>query len=271
MTPSNPGCSILFGEVEHDENFQTGIVMLNTEEKRARFRALHQDGFFILPNAWDAGSAKRLEAQGFQAIASTSAGAAWALGKDDGQLSCDEAVAHLEMLVAATGLPVNADFENGFADAPDAVAANAVRAAATGIAALSIEDWSGSAIYDRRLGAERIAAVREALDPGVLLVGRSEFFRAPETPVAEWIARAVAYSEAGADVLFVPFMLDHGAVAELIAAVAPKPVNVLVASFDTIPDYARLGARRCSVGAALAGTVWKAFDEAAAALKGFEA
>jgi 2-methylisocitrate lyase-like PEP mutase family enzyme len=244
--------------------------MSTTAENRATFRALHDRGFFILPNAWDVSSAKRLEKQGFKAIASTSAGAAWALGKDDGQLSCDEVVAHLGMLVAATGLPVNADFENGFADAPDQVAANAVRAASTGIAALSIEDWSGSALYDKTLAADRIAAVRDALDPEVMLVGRSEFFRAPDITSAEWIARAVAYGEAGADVLFVPFMLDHGAVAELIAAVAPKPVNVLVANFDTIPDYAKLGARRCSVGGALAGIVWKTFDEAAVSLKSFE-
>jgi 2-methylisocitrate lyase-like PEP mutase family enzyme len=244
--------------------------MSTTAQKRAAFRDLHDSGFFILPNAWDVGSAKRLATQGFKAIASTSAGAAWALGKDDGQLTCDEAVAHLAMLVAATDLPVNADFENGFADAPADVAANAVRAAATGIAALSIEDWSGSALYPKALAADRIAAVREALDPDVMLVGRSEFFRVPDIPVSEWIARAVAYGAAGADVLFVPFMLDHGAVAELIAAVAPKPVSVLVAEFATIPDYARLGARRCSVGGALAGIVWEAFDAAAASLKSFE-
>lgn len=244
--------------------------MPTVAQKRADFRALHATGFFILPNAWDVGSARRLAKQGFKAIASTSAGAAWALGKDDGQLTCDEAVAHLEMLVGATDLPINADFENGFADAPGDVAANAVRAAATGVAALSIEDWSGSALYDKILAAERIAAVREAIDPTVMLVGRSEFFRAPDIAPAEWIDRAVAYGEAGADVLFVPFLLDHGAVAELISAVAPKPVNVLVASFDTIPDYARLGARRCSVGGALAGVVWAAFDDAAASLKGFE-
>ena len=239
-------------------------------EKRAAFRKLHESGFFVLPNAWDVGSAKRLAKQGFSAIASTSAGAAWALGKDDGQLTCDEAVVHLEALVGATDLPVNADFENGFADTPKEVAANAVRAAGTGIAALSIEDWSGSVLYDRVLAAERIAAVREVIDPAVMLVGRSEYFRAPEIAPGEWIARAVAYSDAGADILFVPFMLDHGAVVELIAAVAPKPVNVLVASFDTIPDYAKLGARRCSVGGALASVVWTALDEAATILKSFE-
>ncbi|MDO7841320.1 isocitrate lyase/PEP mutase family protein [Sphingomonas immobilis] len=243
--------------------------MATIADKRAAFRTLHADGFFILPNAWDGGSATRLAAQGFRAIASTSAGAAWAAGKDDGEMSRDAILAHLKMLVAATDLPVNADFENGFADAPADVAANAVLAAETGIAGLSIEDWSGSVLYDASLAAERIRAAREALDPDVLLVGRAEYFRAPDLGAAAFIARAVAYSEAGADVLFVPFMLDEGAVAELIAAVAPKPVNVLVASFDTIPAYAALGTRRCSVGGALAKTVWNAFDTAAASLKSY--
>ena len=245
--------------------------MTTIADKRAAFRALHDGGFFVLPNAWDGGSATRLAAQGFKAIASTSAGAAWAAGRDDGEMSRDAILAHLEMLVAATDLPVNADFENGFADAPAEVAANAVLAARTGIAALSIEDWSGSALYDASLAAERIAAVRSAVDPQVLLVGRAEYFRAPELGNAAFIARAVAYAQAGADVLFVPFMLDEGAVAELIAAVAPKPVNVLVASFDTIPAYAVLGARRCSVGGALAKSVWNAFDAAATSLKAYEA
>lgn len=179
-------------------------------------------------------------------------------------------LAHLRELTAATSLPVNADFENGFADEPDAVAVNVRRAAETGVAAVSIEDWSGHSLYDPALGAERIAAARSALDsvdPEMMLIGRAEFFRSPELPVAEWIKRAERYSEAGADCLFVPFLLDHGAVAELIAAVAPKPVSVLVDSFATIRAFAALGVRRCSVGGSLAGAAWKAFDEAAAALK----
>lgn len=243
-------------------------------EKRASFRALHESGFFIIPNAWDVGSAVRLAALGFKAIASTSAGAAWAAGKDDGEMSRDAILAHLRLLVEATDLPVNADFENGFADDPASVGANVALAVGTGVAGLSIEDWSGSAHYDLSLAAERIAAARAAIDatdPATLLVGRHEAFRDPTLPAAEGIARAVAYAEAGADCLFVPGLTDHGAIAELIAAVAPKPVNVLVHSYDEeIGRLAALGARRCSVGASLAKAAWDAFDAAAGRLKGLE-
>lgn len=191
--------------------------MPTTAEKRATFRKLHEEGFFIIPNAWDAGSAARLAALGFRAIASTSAGAAWAAGKGDGELGRDAVLAHLRMLVDATDLPVNADFENGFADDPAAVGVNVALAVETGVAGLSIEDWSGSAMYDRDLAVERIAAARAAIDrvdPTVMLIGRNENFRAPGMSASESIARAVAYAGAGADCLFVPFMLDHGVVAE---------------------------------------------------------
>ncbi|WP_116091372.1 isocitrate lyase/PEP mutase family protein [Sphingomonas crusticola] len=240
-------------------------------EKRAAFRALHENGFFVIPNAWDAGSVVRLSGLGFRAIASTSAGAAWAAGKNDGELGLEAVLAHLRLLVEATDLPVNADFENGFADAPDEVAANVTRALATGVSGISIEDWSGSGMYDLGLAVDRIAAARaaiDAVDPAVMLIGRNENFRVPGMTPAASIARAVAYAEAGADCLFVPFILDPGAVAELVAAVAPKPVNVVVHDFDEgIAEFARLGVRRCSVGGALAGTVWKAFDAAAQTLK----
>ena len=244
-------------------------------EKRATFRRLHDSGFFIIPNAWDAGGAVRLTKLGFKAIASTSAGAAWAAGEDDGSLSRDAVLAHLRMLVEATPLPINADFENGFADAPAAIAANVALAMETGIAGLSIEDWSGSEMYARGLAVERIAAARaaiDAVDPTVMLIGRNENFRVPDMPVAESIARAVAYAEAGADCLFAPFILDPGAVAELVAAVAPKPVNVVVHEYDArIRAFAELGVRRCSVGGSLAKRSWSAFDEAARALKDCEA
>ena len=248
--------------------------MPTTEEKRVSFRTLHNHGFFILPNAWDVGSAVRLARLGFKAIASTSSGAAWAIGKEDGELTRNEVLAHLRMLVSATDLPVNADFENGFADDPAGVAANVALAAGTGVAGLSIEDWSGSAIYDQGLAVERIAAARAAIDDidrSVMLVGRHENFRVPSTPVGDSITRAVAYAEAGADCLFVPFILDPGAVAELVAAVAPKPVNVLVHTYDSsIAEFAELGVRRCSVGGSLAKRAWAAFDAAAQVLKGCE-
>jgi len=248
--------------------------MPTVAEKRVTFRRLHESGFFILPNAWDAGSAVRLTRLGFKAIASTSAGAAWAAGKDDGELRLDEVLAHLRMLVAATPLPVNADFENGFADDPAEVATNVAMAVDTGVAGISIEDWSGGRMYERDLAVERIAAARaaiDAVDPGVMLIGRNENFRVPDMPVAESVARAVAYADAGADCVFVPFILDPGAIAELVAAVAPKPVNVVVQAYDaSIRAFAGLGVRRCSVGAGLAKRAWTAFDQAARELKGCE-
>jgi 2-methylisocitrate lyase-like PEP mutase family enzyme len=243
-------------------------------ERNATFRRLHECGFFIIPNAWDAGSAIRLTRLGFRAIASTSAGAAWAVGKEDGELTRDEGLAHLRMLVDATPLPVNADFENGFADDPERLAANVVMAVKTGIAALSIEDWSGSKMYEVDLAVERIAAARaaiDAVDPTVMLVGRNENFRVPGMSATESIARAIAYADAGADCLFVPSIRDPGAVAELVAAVAPKPVNVVVHEYDeNIRLFAELGVRRCSVGGSLAKRTWAAFDQCSQALKGCE-
>jgi len=208
---------------------------------------------------------------GFQAIASTSAGAAWAAGRQDGELSIEAVLTHLRMLVAATPLPINADFENGFADRPEDVARNVALAVETGVAAVSIEDWSGSIMYEPGLAVERLHAARTAIDsidPAVMLVGRNENFRVPGMSVSDSIKRAVAYAEAGADCIFVPFILDQGAVAELVAAVAPKPVNVVVHDYgDIIRSFAALGVRRCSVGGSLAKRAWSAFDEAAQILK----
>lgn len=243
----------------------------STSENRTAFRRLHDAGFFLLPNAWDAGSARRLTDAGFSAIASTSAGAAWAAGRQDGELGLDAVLDHLRVLVAATPLPVNADFENGFADEPEAVGRHVALAVGTGIAALSIEDWSGSALYDRGLAVERIRAAREAadaVDPAVLLVGRQENFRVPGMTVSESIERAVAYAAAGADCLFVPVVEDRGAVAELVAAVAPRPVSVVVHDYDDrIAELAALGVRRCSVGGSLARRAWSAVDDAVEVLR----
>jgi 2-methylisocitrate lyase-like PEP mutase family enzyme len=223
-----------------------------------------------MPNAWDAGSATRLAKLGFPAIASTSAGAAWALGKNDGELSLGEVLDHLVQLVEAVDVPINADFENGFADSPEIVGANVRRAVATGVAGISIEDWSGEMLYDLGLAVDRIAAARQAIDaagPGAMLIGRSEHFRAPGLSVEESIRRAAAYAEAGADCLFVPMIVDPAAVRELVAAVAPKPVSVLLPNLDTDPHYfASLGVRRCSTGALLPSVAWRAFEAAAQTL-----
>lgn len=248
--------------------------MPTATEKRATFRRLHERGFFVIPNAWDVGSAVRLAALGFKALASTSAGAALAQGKQDGELGLEATLDHLRMLTAATDLPLNADFENGFADEPEAVARNVAKVLEIGVAAVSIEDWSGHAMYETSLAVERLRAARAALDavdPNLMLIGRNENFRVPGMPVAESVARVVAYAEAGADCLFVPFILDPGAVAELVAAVAPKPLNVVVQRYDeSIRDFAALGVRRCSVGGGLARRVWSAFDAAAQTLKRYD-
>lgn len=246
--------------------------MPGTTDKRAAFRRLHAQGFFVLPNAWDGGSAVRLEALGFSAIATTSAGAAWAKGKEDGELGLGEVLDHFRLIVAATDLPVNADFENGFADSPANVAANVGRAAATGVAGLSIEDWSGTAIYDQELAIERISAARaaiDAVDPEVMLVGRCEHFRAPGMGMDECIGRAAAYAAAGADCVFVPMVTDSAALKDLVAAVAPKPVSVLLPSLAVDPwTFASSGVRRCSTGALLAAAAWAGFEDAARGLKG---
>jgi 2-methylisocitrate lyase-like PEP mutase family enzyme len=245
--------------------------MNDVTEKRTAFRKMHDSGFFVLPNAWDVGSALRFERLGFKAIASTSAGAAWAVGKEDGELGLNGALEHLRMLVSATTLPVNADFENGFADRPEDVARNVTLAIETGIAALSIEDWSGRAMYETALAVERLRAARaaiDAVDASVMLIGRNENYQVPGMSAAASIARAVAYAEAGADCVFVPLIRDLGAVAELVTAVAPKPVSVVVHDYDDkIRALAGVGVRRCSVGASLARRVWTTFDEAARTLK----
>lgn len=245
--------------------------MPSTAGKRTAFRRLHESGFFILPNAWDAGSAVRLSALGFPAIATTSAGAAWAAGRKDGELGLHAVLEHLRLLVAATDLPVNADFENGFADDPAGVAANVQEAVETGVAGISLEDWSGTALYDRDLAIDRIAAARaaiDAVDPRVMLIGRSEHFRVPRVSMSACIGRAAAYADAGADCVFVPMITDPTALAELIAAVAPKPVSVLLPSLDAdFGAFAKLGVRRCSTGGLLASAAWAAFEDAAQALR----
>jgi 2-methylisocitrate lyase-like PEP mutase family enzyme len=237
--------------------------------RRARFRALHETGCFILPNPWDAGSARRLENLGFAALASTSSGAAWAAGRQDGDLSRDEVLAHLQILCAATDLPVNADFEAGFADAPEGVAANVTLAAATGIAGLSIEDRTGATLYDLELATDRIRAASEALRrsaPDVLLVARTEGFLIGHTDLTATIARLTAYAEAGAQCLYAPGMTDLGAIRELVAAVAPWPVNVLLWQGLRVADLANAGVRRVSTGGALAAAAWAGFDAAARVL-----
>lgn len=235
--------------------------------RRDRFVALHEKGCFVLPNPWDAGGAKRLEALGFQAIASTSAGAAWAMGRDDGELTRGQVLGHLTALCAATSLPVNADFEAGFADEPGGVAESVTLAVETGVAGLSIEDRTGEALYPLSLATDRIAAARRAIDATgqrVLLVGRSEgHILGRPWELDETIARLRAYSAAGADCLYAPGLQDLAAIRCVVQAVAPKPVNVLLLGEMQVEEIAATGARRVSIGSGLARASWSAFDAAA--------
>jgi 2-methylisocitrate lyase-like PEP mutase family enzyme len=232
---------------------------------RRAFRDMHREGCFVLPNPWDVGSARRFARLGARALASTSAGAAWAMGRDDGQLTRDEVVAHLALLVGATDLPVNADFEAGFGDTPAAVAESVAAAVATGIAGLSIEDRDGGALYPVDAAVERIAAARGACGDA-LLVARCESYLLGIPDVDATVARLRAYAAAGADCVYAPAMTDLGEIARLVAAVAPLPVNVLLWGDLTVEALARIGVRRVSTGAALAGAAYGAAEAQAARL-----
>ena len=243
--------------------------MPTIDQKRAAFRKLHESGCFALPNPWDIGTAKYLQHLGFKAIATTSAGFAFSRGLSDGSVSRDDMVAHIRELVEATDIPVNADFENGYADDPNSCAENARLCAETGVAGLSIEDAADrkeSPIYDVDLAVERIHAVREALHgTNCLLVGRAEGFLVGRENLDQVIKRLVKYSEAGADCLYAPGFKDRDSNKAIIAAVAPKPVNILIGGPGglTMRDAAELGARRVSVGGAFARAAWGGFIRSA--------
>ncbi len=244
--------------------------MTSPDDRTSTFHRMHAAGNFVMPNAWDAGSARALEKIGFKAIATTSAGFAWTLGRADNQVTLDQALEHLRVIAAAVTLPVNADFEGGFAVDPNDVAVNVKLAAATGIAGLSIEDSTGDALhplFEFDLAVERVRAARQAIDEsgtGIVLTGRSEGFVVGRPDIDETIRRLRAYAEAGADCLFAPRIDTAEQVAAIVAAVAPKPVNLLInAPFTTVAEAADLGVRRISVGGTLARTAWAGFLAAA--------
>ena len=241
-----------------------------TAEKRAAFRALHQSGCFIIPNPFDVGSAGALQHLGFKALASTSAGFAWTIAKADNRVTLDEVCDHLTALCAAVDLPVNADFEGGFAHEADKVAANVARGVKTGVAGLSIEDSTGDAanpLYEFALAVERIKAARKAIDAdnsGVLLTGRCEAYLVGQPDLALVIDRLKAYSDAGADCLYAPGIKTREDIAAVVKAVAPKPVNLLIgASGLSLQEATDLGVRRISVGGSLARSAWAGFMKAA--------
>jgi 2-methylisocitrate lyase-like PEP mutase family enzyme len=244
--------------------------MSTPDDRVAQFHELHSRGCFVMPNPWDVGSARALQDLGFPALATTSAGFAWSLGHTDSQVGLEQVLAHLRAVVEGVDVPVNADFEGGYAVEPDDVAANVGLAVATGVAGLSIEDFSGDPdepLFDLDLAVARIAAARRAIDEsgtGVLLTGRSEGFVHGRPDLEETIRRLRAYADAGADCLYAPRIGSADQVSAIVSAVAPKPVNLLVsAPFVTVTEAAGLGVRRISVGGTLARTAWGGFLKAA--------
>ena len=243
----------------------------STADKRRAFHQLHEAGCFVIPNPWDVGSARMLQGLGFKALATTSSGFAWSHGRADNSVTRDMVLAHLADIVAATDVPVNADFESGFAPDAAGVAQSVRLAVETGVAGLSIEDATGDAdrpLYTLDEATERVRAARRAIDEAggdTLLVGRAECFLVGRPDLDETIARLKAYAQAGADCLYAPGLSTREQIAAVVAAVAPKPVNLLVGSTSelTLADIAALGVRRVSVGGALARTAWGAFMRAA--------
>jgi methylisocitrate lyase len=238
-------------------------------DKRVTFRKMHEVGCFVLPNPWDVGSAKALQHLGFKAVASTSAGFAWSIGKSDNHVTLEDVCEHLTLLCGAVDLPVNADFEGGFAHEPEKVAANVARGVATGVAGLSIEDSTGDAtkpLYERAHSIERIKAARSAIDSdksGVLLTGRCEGFLVGQTDLNMVIDRLCAYADAGADCLYAPGIKTREQISAVVKAVHPKPVNLLIgASGLSLKEAEDLGVRRISVGGSLARTAWTGFMKA---------
>jgi 2-methylisocitrate lyase-like PEP mutase family enzyme len=241
-------------------------------DKRRSFRELHAAGCFVIPNPWDAGSARYLQSLGFKALATTSSGFAWSQARADNGVERDTVLAHLAAMVAATDLPINADFESGFARDAAGVAQSVLLAVETGVAGLSIEDSTGDTatpLYDIDVAVERMRAARGAIDKAggdTLLVGRAEGFLVGRPDLAETIARLTAYANAGADCLYAPGIRTRDHIGAVVDAIAPKPVNLLIGwpSDMTVADIAALGVRRISVGGALARSAWGGFMRAAA-------
>jgi 2-methylisocitrate lyase-like PEP mutase family enzyme len=240
-------------------------------DKRRAFRRLHETGCFVIPNPWDVGSARYLQSLGYKALATTSSGFAWSHGHRDGGMSRDRVLDHLTEMVEATDLPINADFENGFAPDAPGVADSVRLAVETGVAGLSIEDSTGDSakpLFDLDVAVERIRAARRAIDKSggeTMLIGRAEGFLVGETDVQRVIARLKAYADAGADCLYSPGVRSEADIGAVVSAVAPKPVNLLV-GFNpdlNLASIAALGVRRISVGGALACAAWGGFMRAA--------
>jgi 2-methylisocitrate lyase-like PEP mutase family enzyme len=236
-------------------------------EKRRTFRKLHESGCWVIPNPWDVGSARYLQHLGFKALATTSSGFAWSQAHADNAVPRDMMLRHIAGIVAATDVPVNADFEGGYADEPAGVAESVRLCCETGVAGLSIEDSTGDKdkpLYDIDFAVERMKAARGAIDKAgaeVLLTGRAEGFIAGRPDLDEMIKRLQAYAQAGADCLYAPGIRTREQIEAVVRAVAPKPVNFLngAAFGHTVNDIAAMGVRRISVGGALARSAWGGF------------
>ena len=244
--------------------------MIAGADRIAEFRLLHESGCFVMPNPWDAGSARALAAMGFAALATTSAGFAWSAGRPDNTIDLEQTLEHLRLIAGAVDLPVNADFGNGYSTQPDGVAAHVALAAQTGVAGLSIEDFSGDPaepLFEIGLATERVRAARAAIDEsgtGLVLTARSEGFVWGRPDIDEAIRRLTAYAEAGADCLYAPWITSPDHVSAIVDAVSPAPVNLLIHTpFTTVAQAAGLGVRRISVGGMLAKTAWRGFLAAA--------
>ena len=247
--------------------------MTDLESRTRAFAALHEHGCFVMPNPWDVGSARMLESCPFPALATTSSGFAWSVGRADNHVTLEQALEHFSTIAAAVKVPVNGDFERGFAAAADDVYVNVTRAVATGVSGLSIEDSTGlteDLLFAFELAVDRIRAARKAIDDsgtGVLLTARTEGFIVDRPDLPETIRRLRAFREAGADCLYAPGLRDFGDIRAVVDAVAPAPVNVLLHSnFATVSDLASLGVRRVSVGGALARVAWSGVLRAVEAL-----
>jgi 2-methylisocitrate lyase-like PEP mutase family enzyme len=240
-------------------------------DKRRAFHKLHESGCFVIPNPWDVGSARYLQGLGFRALATTSSGFAWSHGHRDGGMSRDRVLDHLTEMVEATDLPINADFESGFAPDAAGVADSVKLAVETGVAGLSIEDSTGDAsepLYELNIAVGRIRAARKAIDKAggdTLLVGRAECFLHGRPDLEQTIHRLKAYANAGADCLYAPGIRAPEHIGAVVAGVAPKPVNLLMGwpGDLTLQQIGALGVRRVSVGGALARSAWGGFMRAA--------
>jgi 2-methylisocitrate lyase-like PEP mutase family enzyme len=248
----------------------------STADKRKTFRELHESGCFVIPNPWSVGTARYLQGLGFKALASTSSGHAHSQGLPDGAQSMDDVLTHYRELAAATDVPLNADFENGFAHDPDEVAANVTRCIATGVAGLSIEDFHGDnaaaePLYDFDLALKRVKAARAAIDKAggdVVFTARTEGFIRGRPDIDETIRRLKAFADAGADCLYSPGIKTREHIEATVKAVGGKAINFLNSSAFgfTVSDLAGMGVRRISVGGTLSRVAMDAFIKSARAI-----